>query len=231
MAKFLAGPMASEIKGSSGGTVFSRNRGGAYIRSRVKGVNPNTPKQRAVRANFGSLSKGWGVDLGATDRDAWTFFGQGNPVVNSLGQSIILSGNAWYNKLNRVLDQLGLAALVTPPPNLYVNAIAAPLSITVDSAGPAFDVTTAVQALDPSVKYYVFATGGVSAGRIPPAAQYRFIGAYATTAAATDIDLLAAWQAAFGAVISGRNYGVRISNVSTLSGAVTPFLTFTAIAT
>lgn len=41
-----------EASGRLGGMVFSRNKGGAYIRRHVTPTNPNSQKQRAVRERF-----------------------------------------------------------------------------------------------------------------------------------------------------------------------------------
>jgi len=44
--KFSA--IVSDARGKIGGNVFSRNKGGSYIRSYVKPINPSTPKQTQV---------------------------------------------------------------------------------------------------------------------------------------------------------------------------------------
>lgn len=231
MATILLGPIASDVRGSTGGTTFSRNKGGAYMRARVTPVNPFTSKQSVVRANFAVNSKAWSGTLTADQRAAWSFFAQNNSLINRVGQTIIISGNAMYNSLNQVLKQIGVAPISDPPTDLSVPALAAVLSYDVDSAGPATQILTAAQSVVAGAKYYIYATGPLAPGRTPQTNQFRFIGAYAAIAAAVFVDFTDAWQATFGTILAGKNYGVRVASVNTASGALTAPLTFSIIGT
>lgn len=53
--------------GKIGGHVASKNRAGAYLRTKVTPTNPNTASQSAVRGILSSLSKSWG-DLSDAQR-------------------------------------------------------------------------------------------------------------------------------------------------------------------
>jgi len=53
LIKFSA--IVSAASGKVGGNVFARNASGAYARSWVKPINPNTEKQQATRAQFANL--------------------------------------------------------------------------------------------------------------------------------------------------------------------------------
>ncbi|KKL73251.1 hypothetical protein LCGC14_2076760, partial [marine sediment metagenome] len=59
MAIITPGPTVAAISGSIGGTVYSRNRGGAYIRNRAIPVDPNTSFQINVRAILAAQSQNW----------------------------------------------------------------------------------------------------------------------------------------------------------------------------
>lgn len=59
MAKIKFGMMMTDARGKLGGQVFSKNRSGAYIRTKVTPVNPQTVAQSAVRSNLGTLSSMW----------------------------------------------------------------------------------------------------------------------------------------------------------------------------
>ena len=105
MAKFLS-QIVSEIRGSIAGATFSRNSSGAYIRGRVAPVNANTPEQNVVRAQFGEMSSQW-RDLTPQERQSWRELAQANPVTDSLGQPVTLSGLMYFVKLNVALLQIG----------------------------------------------------------------------------------------------------------------------------
>lgn len=123
MAKYTPGPFVSAVSGSIGGTVFSRNRGGQYTRARAVPVTSTTPEALAAKARFATASVAW---QGLTDgqRDAWKFWATANPSINTLGNSIILTGqNAFVGNYARC-TLAGVPTLTSPP------IIAAPDSLT-----------------------------------------------------------------------------------------------------
>lgn len=221
MALITLGAMVTDARGSVGGSVFSRNNAGGYARARTKPVNPNTPAQSQVRANFGLNSKAWSGTFTAAQRAAWTSFAQANPQVNRLGASIVLSGLAMANKLNQVLAQLGVAPIADPPADLSVPALAAALSIDAESPESDFNVTTAAQAVVAGAKYYVMATPPLKAGQKPPSSAYRFIAAKAAVAAAVVVDVTTEYFALFGTAAAGQVAGVSVAFVNTATGALT----------
>lgn len=230
MAKIQLGSVATDIRGSVGGVTYSRNKGGAYSRARVTPLNPNSPKQTQVRANFGNNAKSWSSLLSSAQQAAWTLFAQANPIPNVFGASIILSGLSTFMRLNQILSQIGSAQLLDPPANLSVPALAAATGATVDSEAPQVLVTTTAQAVVAGAKYYIFATGGLAPGAKPQQAQYRFMGAFAAVAAAVSVDITDAWFAAFGTCNPGASVGIAIATVNTETGAVTPAVIFNVFA-
>ena len=57
--KIQYGSVITGASGSLGGIVAARNANGAYLRRKVKNVNPNTLPQQARRNQFGALSRQW----------------------------------------------------------------------------------------------------------------------------------------------------------------------------
>lgn len=226
--KYISGPLATAATGSLGGTTASRNKGGAYFRARVVGLNPKSTRQSEVRAQFAIGSKLWSGTLTQSQRDAWTFFAQANPVMNNLGASIILSGLAWMNKLNQVLQNLGAVPITDPPADLSVPALATVTGVTADSGGPSIVINTGAQAVVADAAYYIFATGNLAAGRTPQSSQFRYVKTVTPVAAAVTVDFTDAWAAIFGALASGATVGVRSATVNVATGALTPFLTWKA---
>jgi hypothetical protein len=225
MAKLTLGSMVTDARGSVGGVVYSRNKGGAYSRARVAPINRNTPAQTLVRANFGANSKGWSASLTAGERTAWTAFAAANPRVNILGASIILSGIAMYQSLNQVLSQIGQGNITDPPPDLSVPALAAVTGGTAASAATV-SLTTNAQAVVADAAYYIFATRPLSPGSTPQTSDLRYVTTANAVAAATTVDISDEYVALFGTFNSGASIGLAVSTVNEVSGAVTPALRF-----
>ncbi len=128
MAIISPGPLAAAVSGSLGGTVFSHNAGGAYVRNRSIPTNPDTLPQQEIRAILSSQSQSW-ADRTAAERAAWENWATQNPVTNALGNSINLSGHQSYIKL-RCRQQLAGVTLIDVPP--IINAPTALTSIVQD---------------------------------------------------------------------------------------------------
>lgn len=92
MAIFVPGPAISEIRGSQGGTVFSRNRHGQYTRQRSAPVNPNSPSQVLARDRFNTLATYWRDTLTQPQRDGWDTYAANTNWLNGVGQVTFLTG-------------------------------------------------------------------------------------------------------------------------------------------
>ncbi len=162
MAKILPGPMAAAISGSSGGTVFSRNRYGAYTRSRVIPVNPNTASQQAARADLAAQSTAWGA-LTAAQQASWATWAANNPIVDRLGQTQVLQGNAAFIQLNARLARSGDATLTAPPVAAAPDALET-LTLNGDIGLGSFDITFTPTPLAAGLKLWASAAVVDSAG-------------------------------------------------------------------
>jgi hypothetical protein len=226
MALMKLGIVATDIRGSVGGTVFSRNLGGAYTRARTAPVNRKTPKQTQVRANFSNNSKAWSSLLESSQRAAWTFFAQNNPSVNVLGASIILTGLAMFNKLNQVLAQIGMDMELNPPSDLTVPLLAPVTGASADSDSNVIALQTVAQSVVAGGAYYIRATGALAPGKTPPTSAYRFMGSFPAVAAAVVVDFSAVWEATFGNIIEKQAIGISVQTVNTATGALSPAVLF-----
>lgn len=200
------------------------------MRAKISPVQPNTPAQTLVRANFGANAKVWSGLLTADQRSAWGFFAAANPLVNVFGASIIISGLAMLMRLNQILAQIGAALITDPPPDMSVPDLAAVTGASAESGAQTVEFQTDVQATQAGAKYYVFATGNLSPGATPQKNQYRFLAAYPSTTTLLQVDVSAAWLAKFGAVQAGASIGFRIGTVNVATGALTPGIVVNIIA-
>lgn len=120
------GSLIAEASGSVNGVVFSRNRGGAYIRNRSVPVNPSTDLQTRIRGIFGGNATNW-KSLSQADRDAWALYAEKTPLINRLGASRAIPALAMYQRCVTPRIQAGLAIPADPPttpglPNPFVFA-------------------------------------------------------------------------------------------------------------
>lgn len=113
--KIKWGMMMTDGRGKLGGQVASKNRAGAYVRTKVTPVNPRTTQQQAIRTLFGSIASAW-RSLTQAQVNSWneaTEFWQKTDVFGDLKKP---SGFALFQRLNT-----GLLANV-PASTMLVNA-------------------------------------------------------------------------------------------------------------
>lgn len=186
--------------GKINGFVASRNRAGAYFRTKVTPVNPQTTAQLAVRNRLGSLSQDW---RGLTDaqRAAW------NGVVSSFAKTDIFgdlknpTGFNLYQRLNNNLITVGETAIDVPPVVSAVDEVGlTSITATAGASTIAVVLTAAVPATS-AVK--VFATAPQSPGVTFVKSEYRLITVLAPSAT-TPVALGTAYVAKFGSWAVGQ---------------------------
>lgn len=220
--------MGSQLSGSVGGVVASHNKGGAYLRGRSVPTNPNSDRQQSVRTAFSIASIGWRA-LTDAQRAAWEAYAVATPVVNRLGETIILSGFNSYVSTNSFRLGAGSSVLAAAPspglvslgPDFAVTTLSAASGITMDNiaaeANGAFIV-----ALGPPV------SAGVSS----------YGGPYSAFLTGTDLQAIDGAATAgnqspyrYGAPASGQRRPIRIvgsSSVGQMSNVVRTFVTVSA---
>jgi hypothetical protein len=108
-------PEGQQRSGSAGGTTWSRNRHGAYIRNRSVPVNPNTDRQVAARNAVRQLTIAWQNTLTQAQRDAWKVYADNIPWQNKLGQVTTLTGLNHYVRCNQLLVLTGATRVDDAP--------------------------------------------------------------------------------------------------------------------
>lgn len=211
-AKF--GAIVVDGRNKVGGHVFSKNRAGAYMRTKVTPVNPQTSFQNAVRSRLTGLSQAW-RDLTASQREAWNSAVQDFQRTDIFGDLKTPSGFNLYQRLNNNLLTIGEAAIDTPP---LVGSVYAPVTLSVAAAAGAGTVaitfTGAIPATD-AVK--LFATAPVSAGKSFVKSEYRLL-AILDNADTSPFAAGTAYVARFGAMTAGQKVFVQMVGVNITTG-------------
>lgn len=214
MAIFTPGPAVAEVRGSVGGTTFSRNTHGAYMRFRAVPVNPNTARQSAARQTMETLQAYYRDTLTQTERNSWIDFAALTPRKNRLGFQGLNSAINMFIAINSIKLLAGEALVTTAP---AVNGMAATPEFTLTG-----DTTNGLRitALSPAL-----AAGDVLQWQISPPMPFsrKFFGSgftstvYTVGVAAPPYTLKAA-----AAVAIGQRYFVRARFVSAAGRIATP---------
>lgn len=132
-------PGGEQRSGSIGGTVYSHNAAGAYIRARSIPVNPNTDIQVAVRNAVRALSIAWANTLTQGQRDAWGVYASNVSWQNALGDVIQLTGLNHYIRSNSVRVRNGIARVDAAP--VIFNLATAELDLSATASEATQDLT------------------------------------------------------------------------------------------
>jgi hypothetical protein len=201
--------------GKIGGHVASKNKSGSYLRTKVTPTNPRTNAQSGVRALLASLAQQW-RSLTQDQRDAWNAAVSSFAKTNIFGDLVNPSGFNLFQKLNNNLININRSVITDPPMPAEIGTCDA-LSLTVAVAVPALSLVMA-NAVPANTAVKVFATAPQSAGISNANSAFRQISVLAA-AAATPVNLLAAYVAKFGSTGAvGQKIFVKIVPCSTISG-------------
>lgn len=113
-------PEGQQRSGSIGGSTYSHNRFGAYVRARTIPVNPNTQRQVDVRNLMQNLTIQWGTVLTQLQRDAWDLYASNITWFNALSEAVFLSGLNHYIRSNVPRMMCGLEKLQDAPCEMYL---------------------------------------------------------------------------------------------------------------
>ena len=211
MAKIKFGMMMTDASGKLGGHVFSKNRGGSYIRTKVTPSNPQSSAQMTVRGIFASISSGWS-SLTESARNSYRNFVADYAKTDIFGDLRNPSGKSLYQRLNQNLAISGqalLAQCVAPSEVPFANMVSAICSI----AGATFNIETSGDTT--GSKVVVWATPSLSQGKKFVKNSLRQI-SVVNGAEGLETNVFVDYVAKFGAPIAGANVyiGVRVINAN-----------------
>jgi hypothetical protein len=213
--KMKFGAIVTDGRGKIGGHVASKNRGGAYLRTKVSPVNGQTTAQNEIRNRFTTLSQSW-RGLAPGERDAWNAAVADYARTNIFGDLHQPTGFNLYQRLNNNLVTIGEAAITTPPlPSAVGEVVLVSLAVAAGAGTMSLVMSGAVPA---GTNVKIWACAPVSAGRSFVKSQYRLISILAP-AAATPVNLKAAYETKFGSVgIAGQKVFIKATAVNSATG-------------
>lgn len=223
-AKF--GAIVVDGRGKLGGHVFSKNRGGSYMRTKVTPTNPQTSFQAAVRNRLTQFSQGW-RGLTQAQRDAW------NSAVGNFAKTDVFgdikqpTGLNLYVKLNSNLDLISQGAISLPPLPSEVEAVLT-ISVVATVTGAVLDITYTPTPVPTDTTFVIEATAQVSPGKNFLKNEFRVLTINAS-AATSPADIASLYVARFGTLIEGQKIGVRMYPVNEVTGQKGQALSTTVI--
>ena len=225
MAKIKLGAIVTDIRGKLGGHVFSKNRSGAYMRTKVTPTNPQTSYQSLVRGIFAAISSAWS-SLTDTQRLSFRDKVQQYTSTDIFGDIKVPSGKTLHHKLNQNLELSGQTQVSTCPSPEEV-----PFANMLSATGSIANADLNVYLLGNTVgsKLMIFGTPSLSQGTKFVKNQFRLLGSIAGVDD-TDFDILSIYNAKFGAFVAGANVviGVKVINAN---GQASPMETLKAAIT
>jgi len=127
-------PIFAQASGSIAGTVFSRNAGGMYVRSRSNPTNPNTDAQQAVRDAMRQLVVAWTTELTNLQRENWNTYAFNTPTLNKLGEPTHKTGQQMYIRGNIPRVQALMARADDAPSVFNIGDFTPPGPISADAS-------------------------------------------------------------------------------------------------
>lgn len=224
MALIKLGALAQDVRGSLNGTTYSRNRGGAYVRSKVSPVQPISPASSASRQAFKDASQSWSSQLTDTERGSWIAFAATHPFINVFGDSIVLSGIAFFQAANKRLAGIGFPMIADAPITWDVTppGIIAPVATVNTSGVLSLLINPDVATSGPNISAYLFATTKIPNGARPQRNQYRLVNPQDATVRNETYDWGIDYQARFSPYTpaEGDKLGILYAYIDTDNGCI-----------
>jgi len=226
MAKIKMTAIVADIRNKLNGTVFSKNRGGAYMRTKVTPSNPQTSFQSLVRSRLAAFAAGFRA-LTAAQISAWNSSTSNFTGTDVFGDVKVPSGINLYIKLNTNLDRIAVAAIASPPLPVAVASVDT-ASAVVDFSSQSVTVTFTPSPVPADTSFVIRATKQVSPGRKFVKNLLTDIAVVAAAGTSPTV-ITTAYIAKYGAVVLGQRIGFQIVPINAVTGQAGPGIVFDTI--
>jgi hypothetical protein len=215
MALYTPGPLAGQISGRVGASIFSHNRGGTYIRNGTIPKKVLSPAAIAAKARLTVISRLW-ASVATDDRTAWATWAATNPITNRLGGKSVLAPHMAYMELNARLDR-GSFSMISVPPVTAAPAPLTSLSLACAAGAGTAVLTTAPTPLGATLALWVEAAVTDNPTQTYLENIWKTVQVSAINQA-TGLDISADLENRFGSMIEDQIVHIRVSVLDSLSG-------------
>lgn len=215
MAKILMTAIVADIRNKLNGTVFSKNRYGAYCRTKVTPTNPQSPAQVEQRGRFAANAQAW-RGLTETQRASWAVAAPNFPVTDIFGSPKILSASALYSKLNGNLATVDIAAIATAPGLVSVPSIGL-VDMSANATANTILLNATSSVVPANFSLVIRTTGIIGAGQSFVKNKFRIVHVL-EAGDSTNFNFTNSFTAKFGALVAGTKIFAEAYLVSNASG-------------
>lgn len=194
--KIKFGAIVTDGRNKIGGHVMSKNRHGAYMRTKVSPSQPASIYSANVRARLSSISQAWRGMVEAS-RILWNNAVKDFKTTDIFGDIRTPSGFNLFQKLNNNLTNIGAANLTLPPLPGAVPTFATFSAVCDNSDGSV--TLTFTPAIAATEKVKLFASAAISGGKSFAKSELRQIGVL-TSAATSPYVATSLYSTKYGAV-------------------------------
>jgi len=132
MANIRTGSIVSDIRGKVGSEIYSRNRGGAYVKAYAAPIQPGTSAQMANESNFATAVSAW-LSLTDEQRHSWNTFATEQKTKGVFTSNINLTGRSLF--ISRKMNRLSIGLTNDPDPHQSLPRVKASYSVIYSNAG------------------------------------------------------------------------------------------------
>lgn len=219
----------SAISGKVGGTVYARNRAGAYARNWAKPTNTPTAKQSANRLAFGNVSKDWAA-LTSLQQEGWNTLASTVTRFNRLGDAYTPTGRQIFLESANNMRVISQTPLTDAPISLLQPTIDGTPSLNiVQTMGTLTTAQVNGLAAQAGINYVLEATKPFADTKTNFTTDYRQLKIDIT---GTTIDFETPYAATYGSVMpANTQVSIRLRYIDTQNGMSSPMLILTGLAT
>lgn len=193
----------TDARGKVGGQVFSKNRSGAYVRTKVTPSNARTSRQSFIRAALSRISANWSA---LTDEQRKGFDGAVNDwkTTNVFGDATAPTGKTLYTKLN-----LNLVNSVQNEIENVPEKAEFPQVTIEDAAKSVTDFQVNLSGSTVGCKVVIAATPQLSQGTSFYKGKFRQIAVFTGTVT-SEFEIAGLYSEKFGTLTAGSNVAVQV---------------------
>lgn len=215
MAKIKTASLLAEIRGTLGGSVFSSNGSGFYVKSLVLPVQPRTPAQTAHRAVFSDAVRQYS-NMSPAQIAAWIAYAADptNTRYDYFGDPYLPSAINQYAAVNMLRAAAGLAMTNTAPTGAPPTALPS-MSVFVDFVPSPGNSTITNAGAFPANNAYVHVLGQLwsSQGKLQPRLPLKFF-VIIPKASFPNYDIQALLVSLFGTLPPDGRWYIALASVS-----------------
>jgi hypothetical protein len=223
MAKVLFGQGVAGIRGTVGGSIFSQNKGGPYIKNYAVPTNPKTEKQMAVRTAFNYINTLWAA-LTDLQRLGWESLAAQYPFIGPLGQEYFLTGKQFFQKVNSVVHQLNEDPFPDAPVSGEVPKAPEEYSIAGSEAGTSITISSDEATVPADTKFVIDGAPPSLATKNNNNSLFKRLTFLDAAANWDTVNVYTNYVAVFGAPIEGQKVELRTAAFSKITGRLSEFV-------